>query len=139
MELAKLDFTDPPLLSDEEIEKVLTQVDQLVSWANDVKEFALDQAIGGKHWTGFKLVEGRSNRKYTDDEAVAKTVLEAGYDPYEQKLKGVTAMTSLLGKKRFTELLGDLIEKPQGKPTLVPESDKRPEMTTAADDFKEEK
>ena len=104
-----------------------------------MKEFALTQAISGKHWTGFKLVEGRSNRKYTDDEAVAKTVLEAGYDPYEQKLKGVTAMTSLLGKKRFTELLGDLITKPQGKPTLVPESDKSPEMTTAADDFKEEK
>lgn len=139
LELAKLDFTDPPLLSDEEIEAVLMQVDQLVSWANDVKDFALQQALGGKHWSGFKLVEGRSNRKYTNEDAVAKTILQAGYDPYEQKLKGISAMTSLLGKKRFAELLGDLITKPQGKPTLVPESDKRPEMMTAADDFKEEK
>lgn len=64
-------------------------------------------------------------------------VQHAGYDPYEKKLLGITAMTSLLGKTKFNELLGGLIEKPQGKPTLVPESDKRQTLNTAIDDFKE--
>lgn len=62
---------------------------------------------------------------------------KAGYDPYEKKLLGITAMTSLLGKKKFNEILNGMIEKPEGKPTLVPDSDKRPEIHTAKDDFKE--
>ena len=69
--------------------------------------------------------------------AVAEAVKKAGFNPYEEKLLGVTAMTSVLGKKKFEEILGGLIEKPQGKPTLVPESDKRPAMNTAKDDFNE--
>ena len=68
---------------------------------------------------------------------VAATVTDAGFDPYEKKLLGVTAMTTLLGKKRFEELLGGLIYKPPGKPALVPESDKRPAMNSAKDDFKD--
>ena len=86
---------------------------------------------------GAKVVEGRSNRKYTDEDAVARTVTEAGYDPYEKKILGITAMSSLLGKKRFEELLGSLIYKPPGKPALVPETDPRPAMDTAAEDFKD--
>ena len=89
-------------------------------------------------YNGFKVVEGRANRKYTDEAAVASAVSDAGYDPYEPKLLTITAMTSLLGKKKFEEILGSLIIKPQGKPTLVPETDKRPAMNTAKDDFKEE-
>ena len=138
MELAKYDFKLPPLLTDEEIEDVLARVDNLVSWASDIKEYALQQAISGKDWSGWKLAEGRSNRKYTNDAAVAATVTNAGFDPYEKKLLGVTAMQKLLGKSRFEELLSSLIEKPQGKPTLVPESDKRPAMNTAKNDFMEE-
>lgn len=138
MELAKYDFKLPPLLTDEEIEDVLARVDDLVSWASDIKEYALQQAISGKEWTGWKLVEGRSNRKYTNEAAVAATVEGAGFDPYEKKLLGVTAMQKMLGKSRFEELLSSLIEKPQGKPTLVPESDKRPAMNTAKNDFMEE-
>jgi len=138
MELAKYDFKLPPLLTDEEIEDVLARVDDLVSWASDIKEYTLQQAISGKTWSGWKLVEGRSNRKYTNDAAVAATVTNAGFDPYEKKLLGVTAMQKLLGKSRFEELLSSLIEKPQGKPTLVPESDKRPAMNTAKNDFMEE-
>ena len=84
---------------------------------------------------GWKLVEGRSNRKYTDEAVVANTVKAAGYEPYEQKLLGITAMTSLLGKKKFEELLGSFVVKPQGKPTLAPMSDKRSPLNTAADDF----
>lgn len=113
-------------------------MDGLVAWANDIKEFALSQAQSGVHYEGWKVVEGRSNRKFTDEAAVADTVTKAGFDPYEKKLLGITAMTSLLGKKKFEELLGGLIQKPPGKPTLVPESDKRPAMNTAQDDFKEE-
>ena len=130
MELAKYDFMNPDLLSTEDIAEILPQIDALVSWASDVKDFALEHALSGTHYTGFKLVEGRSTRKYTDDQAVIEAVEKAGFDPYEKKLKGVTAMTSELGKKKFNELLGGLICKPPGKPVLVPESDKRKELAT---------
>ncbi|GAA0797619.1 hypothetical protein GCM10008910_20620 [Faecalicatena orotica] len=82
-------------------------------------------------------MKGKSNRKYTDEAAVASVVTSNGDDPYEKKLLGTTAMTSLLGKKRFEELLGGLVAKPPGKPALVPESDKRPALNTAKDDFNE--
>jgi hypothetical protein len=135
LELAQYDFAVPSTLQDEEIEAVLAKADDLVNWAGDVKDYALQQALSGKQWAGWKLVEGRSNRRYVSEDAVAAKVEEAGFDPYEKKLLGITAMTKQLGKKRFEELLSDLVEKPQGKPVLVPESDKRPAMHTAADDF----
>lgn len=138
MSLAKEEFTEPSLLSDDEIAEILPQVDEFISWASDIKDYALQQALSGTEYKGFKLVEGRAVRKYTDERLVAKTVEEAGYDPYERKLMGITAMTSLLGKKQFNDLLGDMIMKPPGKPALVPESDKRPAMNTAKDDFKGE-
>lgn len=138
MELARYDFKLPPLLTDEEIEEIISRVDDLVAWAADIKDYALQQAISGKEWNGWKLVEGRSNRKYTNETAVAGAVTDAGFDPYERKVLGVTAMQKLLGKSRFEELLAAYIEKPQGKPTLVPESDKRPAMNTAKNDFMEE-
>ncbi len=138
LELARYDFEAPPLLSDEEIAAILTKIDALTSWASDIKEYALQQAISGKEWSGWKLVEGRSNRKYTSEAVVAAAVTEAGFDPYEKKVLGVTAMQKMLGKSRFEELLSPYIEKPQGKPTLVPESDKRPAMNTAKNDFMEE-
>ncbi len=138
MELARYDFADPEVLEDEDIEDVLARADQLTAWVSDVKEYALQQALSGKTYSGWKLVEGRSVRRYKDETAVAHVVEEAGFDPYEKKLLGITAMTQTLGKKKFNELLGDLVWKPAGKPTLAPESDKRPAMNTAQDDFKEE-
>jgi hypothetical protein len=138
MTLARYDFKLPPLLTDEEVEEILIRVDDLVAWASDIKDYALQQAISGKEWHGYKLVEGRSNRKYTSDALVAAAVESIGIDPYERKLLGVTAMQKLLGKSRFDEILAAYIEKPQGKPTLVPESDKRPGMNTARNDFMEE-
>ncbi len=138
MELARYDFKLPPLLTDEEVEEIISRVDDLVAWAADIKDYALQQAISGKEWNGWKLVEGRSNRKYTNETAVAGAVTDAGFDPYERKVLGVTAMQKLLGKSRLEELLAAYIEKPQGKPTLVPESDKRPAMNTAKNDFMEE-
>ncbi|MEA4814000.1 MAG: DUF2800 domain-containing protein [Oscillospiraceae bacterium] len=136
--LAQYEFKLPPLLTDEDVEEILSKVDALVSWASDIKEYALQQAISGKEWTGWKLVEGRSNRKYVNDAVVANVVKQAGFDPFERKVLGVTAMQKLLGRSRFDELLSPYIEKPQGKPTLVPESDKRPGMNTAKNDFMEE-
>jgi len=138
MELARYDFKLPPLMTDEEVEEILSRVDDFIAWASDIKDYALQQAISGKEWNGWKLVEGRSNRKYTNETAVAGAVTDAGFDPYERKVLGVTAMQKLLGKSRFEELLAAYIEKPQGKPTLVPESDKRPAMNTAKNDFMEE-
>ena len=139
MELARYEFRQPPLLTDEEVEEILGKLDNLMDWASDIKDYALQAAISGKHWSGYKLVEGRANRRYTDENAVVAAVKAAGYDPYDEpKLLGVTAMTTLLGRKQFNDILGGLITKPQGKPTLVPESDKRPAMTTILDDFKEE-
>lgn len=136
--LAQHDFKLPPMLSDEEISIVLNQLDDLTSWAADIREYALTAALSGTHFDGWKLVEGRANRRYTDEAAVAQAVIGAGHDPYERKLLGITAMEKLLGKKRFTDLLADWVERPQGKPTLVPASDKRPEMTNAKNDFANE-
>lgn len=137
LEMAQYDFAMPDTLEDHEVEAILMKVDQLTSWADDVKEYALNQALQGKEYENFKVVEGRSVRKYTDEDAVAFAVKDAGFDPYEKKLLGITAMTSLLGKKKFEDLLGGMIMKPPGKPTLVPKSDKRPAMkNTAQEDFK---
>lgn len=136
--LARYDFEAPPLLSDEEIASILDKVDALTAWAADVKEYALQQAVSGTAFPGWKLVEGRSNRRYTSEAAVAVAIEGAGFDPYEKKLLGITAMQKLLGKSRFEELLAPYIEKPQGRPTLVRSSDKRPEWNTAKNDFMEE-
>lgn len=141
LELAQYDFKMPDTLEDDEIEIILSKVDDLISWGADIKEYALQQALNGKEWKDWKVVEGRSNRKYTDETLVADTVKNAGFDPFEHKVLGITAMSKLLGKTKFEKLLGGLIEKPKGKPTLVPMSDKRPAMNKAADaaeDFKEE-
>jgi len=138
LELAAYEFQSPPLLSDEEISEILDKVDSLLAWANDVKEYALQEAIAGKEWPGRKLVEGRSIRKYVNEQAVAERVTEAGYDPYEKKLKTITEMEKLLGKKKFQDILGELCIKPQGKPVLVEAGDKRPAINNAKEDFKEE-
>lgn len=136
--LARYEFQTPALLADEEIADILGKVDALTAWASDVKEYALQQAISGTAFPGWKLVEGRSNRRYTSEAAVAAAVEGAGFDPYERKVLGITAMQKLLGKSRFEELLAPYIEKPQGRPTLVRSSDKRPEWNTAKNDFMEE-
>lgn len=145
LELARYDFEIPTTLEDTEIPvtledteiaAILPRIDSLTAWAADLKEHALQQALSGTHYDGFKVVEGRSNRKYSDESAVAAAAENAGYDPYEKKLLGITAMTALMGKK-FEEVLGSYITKPHGKPALVPESDKRPAINTAYEDFSE--
>ena len=137
LELAKYDFEVPATLAHDEIAAILVKADELVSWANDVKEYALKEALNGTKFEGFKLVAGRSNRKYTDEAAAANLVIAAGKDPFEKKLLGITAMTALLGKKAFEDILGGLTYKPPGKPVLVTADDKRPEFNSAYEDFDE--
>ena len=133
LELAKHDFKKPDLLTDEEIGEVLRKAEEVQKWVDDVSSYALVQALAGKQYTGWKLVEGRSIRKYADEIKVADTLKAAGYDEallYERKLNGITRMEKLVGKKKLTELLGNLLVKPAGKPVLVPESDKREAINT---------
>ncbi len=143
LKVAKFEFKKPPLLTDEEIAEILLHVNDLTKWANEIFAYATNAAVQqGKQWAGFKVVEGRSNRKYADEEAVAEAAKKAGYeDIYKQSLLTITNMEKLMGKKKFNELLGDFITKPKGKPTLVPVSDKRPEIniSTAKNEFMEEK
>ena len=115
----------PDTLSDAQIANIVRWSGDLKKWLTAVEKHALDEANNGKHYPGLKLVEGRSVRKYTDEEAVAQKVQALGQEPYEKKLLGITAMTKLLGKKTFDETLGEYLHKPEGKPTLVVESDKR--------------
>ena len=138
LQMAQYDFAVPDTLADDEISLILDRADTFIGWVNDVREYALQQAISGHEFPGYKIVEGRSNRRYTNSDAVAAAVTEAGYDPYEKKLMGITAMTKLLGTKKFNALLGSLVEKPAGRPTIVPVSDKRPAWNAAKNDFQEE-
>lgn len=142
LKLAKMEFRQPALLTDDEIAEVLKVSDELSKWAADIYAFAQDEAIvHGKAWKGYKLVEGRSNRKYTSDAEVEQAAKAAGYtDIYKKSLIGVTEMERLMGKQEFARVLGSLVYKPTGKVTLVPESDKRAAITktTAAADFQEE-
>lgn len=143
LELAKYDFRSPETLTPEEIADILTRLERdFMAWVNDIQQYALDQAVNhGVKFPGWKLVEGRSNRRYSDEEAVKQVLRDAGYTDEQilkMELKGVSEIERLLGKKRFTELLGPYVIKPAGKPTLVPESDKRPEISSvssAAADF----
>lgn len=141
LKLAEYEFKAPPLLTDDEIEDILGKLDDLTKWANEITAYAQDAALNhGKEWRGFKVVEGRSNRKYTDEDAVAEAAKAAGYtDIYKQSLISITEMEKLMGKKGFAEILSGLIYKPPGKPTLVPVSDKRQAITKSNvnDEFNE--
>lgn len=126
----------PDTLSDAQIANIVKWSGELKKWLTAVEKHALDEANNGKHYPGLKLVEGRSVRKYTDEEAVARKVQALGQEPYEKKLLGITAMTKLLGKKTFDTELGEYLHKPEGKPTLVVESDKRQALAPkSADNF----
>ncbi len=127
LELAKQEFSLPPILTDEEIEDILPRIPDLTKWANDIMTYATDAALNhGKRWKGFKVVEGRSNRKYSDEDAVIKAAKDAGYtDIFKTSLISLTEMEKLMGKKKFKDILGGLVVKPQGKPTLVPDTDRR--------------
>lgn len=129
--IAKDDFKSPHLLTDEEVAKVLEQLPTFEAWVKSVKDYASEQAINnGKHWPGFKVVEGRSNRQWSDPENIGDMLLDAFPELsedqiYRKSVETITTVEKLVGKKRFASIDG-LTVKPAGAPTLVPESDKRP-------------
>jgi len=141
LKLAQNEFKMPPLLTDSEIEEILNIIPDLTKWANEITAYATDAAVNhGKEWSGFKVVEGRSVRKYKDEDTVAQKAVESGYkDIYRKSLIPLTEMQKLMGKTKFEEILGDLVVKPPGKPTLVPKTDKRVAMnvTSAKNEFNE--
>ena len=141
LKLAQMEFKMTPLLTDAEIEEILLILPNLTKWANEITAYATDAAVNhGKEWSGFKVVEGRSIRKYRDEDKVAEAAKEAGYtDIYRKSLITLTEMQKLMGKQKFEEVLGGLVFKPPGKPTLVPVTDKRPAMnvTNAINEFNE--
>lgn len=139
LRLAQYEFAKPPLLTDTEIEDILGKLDDLTRWAEEIKTYAQDAALNhGKQWHGYKVVEGRSVRKYSNEDAVVEAANAAGYyDIFRKTLLPITEMEKLMGKQEFQSILGGLIIKPAGKPTLVPVSDKRPAITKANIDFKE--
>ena len=137
LEIAKYEFRDPPLLTDGEIGEVLSRVDGLIAWAEQVRDYALRATLDGRRFTGWKLVEGKAYRKFSDEKAVCARLSAAGIDPYEKKMLGLTALEKRLGKRDFTNLLADLVVRPKGKPTLAPASDRRAEIEPAGAEFAE--
>ena len=140
LEVVKKDFDDPDLLSDDEISKILSRADSVIKWLGNVKEFALKEAVEkNRHWTGFKLVEGRSVRKIIDEEKAAEILRQNGANDSEiykpKEILGITALEKNFGKKKIAEMLGGVIQKPPGAPVLVEESDKRAEWHKAENDF----
>lgn len=130
---------DLPTMSDNELAEVALQAKEVKQWFDKVADYVLAQMRSGREFEGLKLVAGRANRVYSDPEKVAGTLLRNGYsenDIYkERELKGITDMQKLLKKKVMDELLGGLIVKPEGVPTMAPIDDKREAIKTAQQEF----
>lgn len=133
------EFQDPALLSLEEIGPILFIADQLKIWAKDIEEYAFEQALKGNKIPQWKLVKGRSNRSISDKKAALAALktseLESEKYLKPEELFGIGELEKRIGKKELSTLLGDFIIKPEGKPTLVPETDRRPELNSVEQDF----
>jgi hypothetical protein len=131
LQLAKYEFREADMLKGEDISDILDRAKLFRDWLNGVEDYALDQAVNhDKKWPGYKVVEGRSNRKYSNEDEVAKVLSEKGYKEdmiYEKSILGITKMEKAIGKDTFAVLLTPLIIKPAGKLALAPLSDKRAE------------
>jgi len=131
----------PPLISNEEVGEILVRAQNLAAWAKNIAEYALSECLKGNDILGWKIVHGRGDRKFTNQDEAFKLLTTNGYDEtmlYERKPLTLPAIETLLGKSKFNELLSEKIVQPPGKPTLVPLSDKRESITrvSAEDDFK---
>ncbi|MCD0151211.1 DUF2800 domain-containing protein, partial [Streptococcus agalactiae] len=137
--LERFELKSPYLLTDSEIEEVLDHIDDLVKWSNEVKEYATKLALqSGKEWSGYKLVHGRSTRKFKDEETVVAIAKENGYDNiYKQSLLSMTELQKLMGKTKFETLFKEQLVKQLGKPTLVTLTDKRQAIVNAKQEFNE--
>jgi Protein of unknown function (DUF2800) len=129
--LAKADKKSLKMMTDDEIEPLLPQLDEFVKWAESLKKYALERATAGKKWEGMKLVEGRCSRKFTESDEHIKWVLDAIKPEVDfTRLETLTNIEKKLGKEVFKDEFGSMIKRVPGKPTLVPESDKRRELKT---------
>lgn len=139
MKALQYEFQDPALLTLEEIGQILHIAQKLHEWAKDVEEYAFDRALAGERVPGWKLVEGRSNRIITNLEEAKERLAGAGLEPdvflKPRELYGIRELEKRVGKKQLAEILGELIQKPPGKPVLVPETDKRPELNSIEHEF----
>lgn len=138
---ASKEQTNPTTLTDDELAELLHKLPDIKRWASDVEEYCREQALeNNRNFDGWKVVEGRASRKYVDNEQVFERLKEH-YDPKEiseTKVLSISKLEKQIGKKKVAELLSDLVEKPQGKPTLVTEDDKRQPITDSAEsDFTE--
>lgn len=126
-------------LTDDQICQILTASAEIKAWLSDIESHTVQRLSDGETLPGWKLVEGRSNRKIKEPEALAEKLLNCGVDAARiykpQELQSLTALEKAVGKARFNELCGEFVYKPQGKATLVPESDKRPALGNVENDF----
>lgn len=131
-------FKPSNCLTDEEIGTLLVRAEGLVAWYNDLKEYALAACLNGKTIPGWKAVEGRSTRAWTDQDAALEALMAGGVEEaiiYDRVPKTLAQLEKVIGKQRFGELVGGMITKSPGKPALAAESDKRPAYNGAAADF----
>lgn len=132
-------YTEKEALTNAEVAEVLTLASEMESWLKDIKESALEQALTGSTFPGWKVVEGRSVRKIVDEPGLIAKLISEGYAENAVikpvSIETITNLEKLLGKKQFGELAESYIEKPPGKPVLVPETDKRPEYSAVENDF----
>jgi len=140
LDLAQNDYADPRLLTDKQVMEIHSKADRMVRWLNGLGDYMLQEALSGRKWEGLKLVEGRSNRKLENEDAAIEALRSDGFteeDFMQMKLQGITALEKLLGKKNFETVLGPLVVKPPGRPTLVELADKRQEIQPedAASDY----
>lgn len=140
MSIAKHEFADPKLIDPDTLLDVYDRASTIISWLNSVTDHVYKEALNGTEFKGFKLVEGRANRKIVKPEEVEQILTNEGYVRHSfitEKLKGIGELEKLVGKKNFDLLLGGTVDKPKGLPALVPNDDPRPtyNKTSAADDF----
>lgn len=132
---------DPRLITLAELGEYLKRGKDMAAWLEDMKEYALSESLAGADVPGWKAVEGRGSRAFADTDEAVETLVKNGIDEsvlYERRVLTLAQMEKAVGKKAFGEIVGNLVVKNPGKPTLVEESDKRPRITnqpTAADVF----
>lgn len=139
MTIFKHGFETPGVIPDDAIPEILAVADTAIDWIKDLQAYALSQALRGQEWPGYKLVRGkRPPRKWVDEEEAKHQLIRAGYEPEvytETKFKSPSNIEKLVGKQAFEAIFATLVTQGDGALTLVPESDKRTEFTSAEADF----